>query len=481
MQKQSINMLTILLLLTTLFACNKTEEPIINLTVTPDSLIFLAEGGTADIQVTSNSSWNITNSSDWCSVPFLTSENNGKVTVTAKANTAGEERLTTLSFTAVDVKRDVIIKQKGVQSAPVDTTITDAPYILAPNQTGMRKLTPVDFLTEMKAGWNVGNSLDAIGGETKWGNPMITQQLIDSVKAAGFNAVRIPVAWSKFSDETNFIIEESWLNRAEEVVNYVTNDGMYAIINIHWDGGWMQPTVAQKEYVNNRIEIMWDQIATRFRDYDDHLLFAGTNEVMVTGNYSAPSKESAAVQNSFNQTFVTTVRLTGGRNAYRYLVVQGFNTNIDYTINTFVMPADLVKNRLIVEDHYYDPYNFTINENSNITQWGKIASDPSKAEAWANETWADGQFNKLKTKFVDKGIPVIIGEYGAMAHTSVADHAKYREYYLSYITGSIYKHGLTPFYWDNGGTGDHGMGIFDRKTGKKAYPTMIKAIVDAAK
>jgi endoglucanase len=474
-------MLTILLILTTIFACNKTVEPIINLTVTPDSLIFQPEGGSADIEVTCNSSWTITNSSDWCSVPFITSENSGKVTVTVKANTENEERSTILSFTAEDLKHDVTIKQNGVTTTPVDTTITNAPYILTPNQTGMRKLTPADLLTEMKAGWNVGNSLDAIGGETKWGNPLISQQLIDSVKAAGFNAVRIPVAWSKFSDATNFIIEESWLSRVEEVVNYVLNDGMYAIINIHWDGGWMQPTVAQKEYVNNRIEIMWDQIATRFRDYDDHLLFAGTNEVMVTGNYSAPSKEIAAVQNSFNQTFVTTVRLTGGRNAYRYLVVQGFNTNIDYTMNTFIMPADLVKNRLIVEDHYYDPYNFTINENSNLTQWGKIASDPSKAEAWANETWADGQFNKLKTKFVDKGIPVIIGEYGAMARTSVADHAKYREYYLSYITGSIYKHSLTPFYWDNGGTGDHGMGIFDRKTGKKAYPTMIKAIVDAVK
>ena len=143
---------------------------------------------------------------------------------------------------------------------------------------------------------------------------------------------------------------------------------------------------------------MWRQIAIRFRNYDDHLLFAGANEVMVDGDYSTPKTEYYTVQNSFNQTFVSTVRSTGGRNAYRHLVVQGFNTNIDHTINFFKTPIDVIANRLMVEVHYYDPYNFTLNENTTLIQWGKNATDPSKTETWANEAYADGQFQKMKTK-----------------------------------------------------------------------------------
>ena len=356
---------------------------------------------------------------------------------------------------------------------------------IPPDQTGMRDITSIDLAKEMVPGWNVGNSLEAIGGETAWGNPKITQKLIDSVKAAGFKAIRIPVAWSQFSNDTTFIIKTEWLDRVEEVVNYVLSSGLYAIINEHWDNGWIQPTYAQQEYVNNRLAVMWEQIAVRFRDYGDHLLFAGTNEVMVTNNYGTPTKEYYTVQNSYNQTFVNTVRSTGGRNYYRHLLVQGFNTNINYTVSYFTIPNDVVSNRLIVEVHYYDPYNFTINSSSKITQWGKYATDASKTETWANESYADAQFNKMKTKFVNKGYAVIIGEYGAMARLNLGstalneDHAYFRRYYMNYITSSIVKYGLVPFYWDNGGTGDLSMGIFNRSTGAQAYPEIVKAIMDA--
>jgi endoglucanase len=356
---------------------------------------------------------------------------------------------------------------------------------IAPDKTGMRELTSIELAKEMKIGWNVGNSLEAIGGETAWGNPRITQRLIDSVKAAGFNAVRIPVAWSQFSNESKFTIQSYWMNRVEEVVNYVLKNNMYAIINMHWDGGWMQPTYAKQAYVNNRLTMMWQQIAVRFRDYDDRLLFAGTNEVMFEKDYGTPIKEYYTVQNSFNQTFVTTVRSTGGRNAYRHLAIQGFNTNIDHAVNFLQIPADATKNRLMVEVHYYDPYNFTLNENSTVTQWGKNAIDPTKTETWANESFADGQFQKMKTNFVDKGYAVIIGEYGALARLNLGskklneEYAGFRRYYMEYITQSIVKHGLIPFYWDNGYTTDHASGIFNRSNGAKAYPQIIKAITDA--
>jgi len=364
--------------------------------------------------------------------------------------------------------------------------MSSEPDSIPPDTTDMRNIISVELAKEMVPGWNVGNSLEAIGGETAWGNPLISQALMDSIKAAGFNAVRIPVAWSNFSDEAIFTIKQSWLDRVEEVVDYVLRSDMYAIINEHWDNGWIQPTYEDSEYVNNRLAVMWKQIAIHFRDYDDHLLFAGTNEVHVEDNWGAPTKENYTVQNRYNQVFVSTIRATGGRNYYRHLVVQGYVTNINYTMNYFVIPKDVVPNRLMVEVHYYDPYNFTLNESSNITQWGRWATNPSKTETWANESYADNQFNKMKTKFIDKGYAVILGEYGAIARLNLgsaelnAEHAEYRRYYNFYITHSIVSHELVPFYWDNGYTGDHGLGIFNRATGAQVYPDIVKALIDGA-
>ncbi len=355
---------------------------------------------------------------------------------------------------------------------------------IPPDSTDMRNITSIELAQEMIPGWNVGNSLEANGGETAWGNPQITQRLIDSVKAAGFNAIRIPVAWSKFSDESTFTIEESWLERVEEVVWYVLSSGMYAIINEHWDNGWIQPTYADSAYVKNRLAAMWKQIAIYFRDYDDHLLFAGTNEVMKENNWGEPTKEYYTVQNLYNQVFVNTVRATGGRNYYRHLLVQGYRTDINCTVKYFVIPQDVVPNRLMVEVHYYDPYNFTLNEDDKIIQWGKYATDASRTETWANESWADGQFNKMKTNFIDKGYAVILGEYCATSRLNLgsaelnAQHAEYRRYYINYVTYSMVNHGLVPFYWDNGFTGNHGSGIFNRADGTQAYPNLVKAIMD---
>ncbi len=351
---------------------------------------------------------------------------------------------------------------------------------IAPDKKGMRELTPIELAAEMKVGWNLGNTLEAIGGETAWGNPKTNQRLIDSVKAAGFNAVRIPVAWSVFSDSSNYLIKAEWMARVEEVVNYVLKNDMYAIINIHWDGGWMQPTYARQKYVNNRFAIMWKQIAVHFRDYNDHLLFAGTNEVMRDGDYGTPTEEYYTVQNGFNELFVKTVRSTGGRNTYRHLVIQGFNTNIDHCVNFLKIPADPTPQRLMIEVHYYDPYNFTLNEQSNVIQWGKNATDPSKTETWANEEWADNQFLKMKTTYVDKGYAVLVGEYAAARrsfgnNTMNKAHQEYRNYWVYYVTRSMAKNGLIPFYWDTGFLS----GLFVRATGKQYSPELIRTIMKA--
>ncbi|MBN1301014.1 MAG: cellulase family glycosylhydrolase [Melioribacteraceae bacterium] len=389
------------------------------------------------------------------------------------------------SLIIVNAKSDSFAQIKYPNPGPAGVLPVALADSIAPDNYGMRDLNSFEISREMIPGWNVGNSLEAIGGETNWGNPKITQRLIDSVKAAGFNTIRIPVAWSKFSDESTFTIEYDWMIRVEEVVNYVLINDMYAIINIHWDGGWMQPTYDQQEYVNNRLAAMWEQIAVFFRDYDDHLLFAGTNEVMVEGDYGTPKKEYYTVQNGYNQTFVNTVRSTGGCNYYRHLIVQGFNTNINYTYSYFVMPQDVVEGKLMLEVHYYDPYNFTLNTSSNITQWGMYATDPQRTETWANESYADAQFQKMRTKFIDKGIGVLLGEYGVISRISMGsdelnrEFAGYRKYYMEYITTSLVNHGLVPVVWDNGYLGDYGFGLFNRSTGEKVYTDIINALVNA--
>ncbi|MFC2138725.1 cellulase family glycosylhydrolase [Bacteroidota bacterium] len=455
-------------------AGNITKEVVVTqiglfLTISNSSVEFGALGGTQNIDISSNLEWSINNSSDWCEVSEQTIDGNKtlQITVNSNINVGGdaEDRSTTVVISTNVLTRNVSVTQNGFV------------FEIAPDNTKMRDLTCVELSEKMGVGWNVGNSLEATGGETSWGNPLINQRLIDSVEAAGFNAIRIPVAWSShFSNNETFIIETSFLERVEEVVNYVLNNDMYAIINIHWDGGWMQPTFDDEEYVNNRLAIMWKQIATHFRDYNDHLLFAGTNEVMVEGDYGTPSTEYYTVQNGFNQTFVETVRATGGRNAYRHIVVQGFNTNIDYTDRFNEVPIDVIENRLMMEVHYYDPYDFALNENSNVTQWGENA-DASETAGWGNEDHADEQFNKMKTKFIDNGVAVILGEYGAIYRSEESE--PYREYFNEYITKSIIDHGLVPFYWDNGYTGNRGFGIFNRETGEQVYPNIINAIASA--
>jgi endoglucanase len=365
---------------------------------------------------------------------------------------------------------------------------------IAPDQTNMSTKSSLDFMKEIRIGWNVGNTLEAIDsstagwvpGETKWGNPRITQQLIDSVKAAGFNAIRLPVAWSLFSNKTTWTIQKSWLDRVDTVVNYALGRGMYVLLNEHWDGGryngqlggWLQPTNASKDSCTKRLAAIWKQVAIRFRDYNDHLMFAGTNEVMFEKNYDPPTSEWLSVQQSYLQTFVNTVRSTGGRNAYRYLVVQTFNTDINHA-SSFKLPTDKVSNRLAVEVHYYDPYEFTLTSGNSVTQWGASAPASKKATWDSDESHADTQFGKLKSLFISKGTPVILGEYSAIFKNNT-DNPQFRMAWDKYITQAAVKIGAIPFYWDAGHTTIGGSGLFDRSTGKPVHSDVIKAMMSVA-
>ena len=208
-------------------------------------------------------------------------------------------------------------------------------------------------------GWNLGNSLEAEGTETSWGNPATTADMIKSIKGEGFNAVRIPVRWGQHCDMSTMTIDEKWLSRVKEIVDWCLAEDMYVIINTHHDL-WLEhyPTNAKKAELNEKLGKLWTNIATAFADYDGRLAFAGLNEVNAEGNWGlTPTQENYDVTNSFNQTFVDAVRATGGNNAQRNLVVQSYRCNPTMGLTNLVVPTDPTPNRLSVEFHYYDPYS----------------------------------------------------------------------------------------------------------------------------
>lgn len=458
------------------------------LAVTPAALNFVAEGEAQTLAITTDGGWRINYSTtSWCKPQTFSGSGNATVTITAEKNEAEESRAETMTVVAGSADPVTItLTQAGKTPDPV------LPDYIEPDQTGMRDLGAVEFSRLMKIGWNLGNSMESIlvnegvytGNETSWGNPRVTKELIDAVKAAGFNAVRIPVAWSHSLEADGLTIKSEWMKRVKEVVDYAIANDMFVLINIHWDGGWMDhPDNTHKEEINTKLAALWKQIAKNFRDYDDRLLFAGTNEVHMDGDYSnMPEQEYTDVQNSFNQTFVTTVRATGGRNTYRQLVVQAYNTNIAIACDRLVMPDDPTPNRLMAEVHFYDPYDFALKEDEPYkTQWGQGYTDVSD---WGQEAWVDETFGKMKTNFVDRGIGVILGEYGAVLRTSLpedklAGHVDSRDYYLHYVTRAAKQNGLVPFYWDNGNAGDKGFALFNRNTAEVAYPETVQKLMTA--
>lgn len=314
--------------------------------------------------------------------------------------------------------------------------------------------------------------------ETYWGNPVVNQQLMNAIAAAGFKSVQIPVTWYQYAD-SNDNIPTFWLDRVKQVVDMARNAGLYVILNTHHDTAWLIPTTSSQAAADTRLKKFWTQIATEFKDYDNHLLFAGTNEVHV--DYNAPSPENCTVQAGFNQVFVDAVRATGGNNLSRTLIAQGYNTDINNTINVCgaPVPNDPTASRLMMEFHYYSPYNFALNDQSNLWQWGSIATDPAATDSSTNEATVDADFNKLKTTYADKGIPVIIGEYGAISKTDLDAAMKYRNYWDQYVAGSAKRHGLASFYWDNGYPDNHQFGLFNRSTGAQYYSTTINLIITA--
>jgi aryl-phospho-beta-D-glucosidase BglC (GH1 family) len=429
------------------------------------------EGGTYTVKVLANVDFKVSSSASWVTVKAAPetradmTEHAYEVTV---ANNISDERAATITFTTGSITTELDINQAG-RDASMDKTA-------------------VDIAKAIYAGWNIGNTLEAYNGstpsETAWGNPKITEDLIKSIKAAGFNAVRLPTAWDGYiEDRSTYKISDSWLNRVDQIVNWCVSNDLYVIVNIHWDGGWLENNCTEDKKEANIAEqrALWTQIATKLGGYDEHLLFAGCNEP----NASDAAKMS--VLREYEQTFVDAVRATGGRNYYRTLIIQGPDTNIDETVSLFTMPTDVVSDRLMAEVHYYDPWQFCgMTEDAS---WGNMAyfwgdykvGDSKRDASWGDLSYMQKQFKKMKDMFTSKGIPVILGEYGAITNhdNDITDadqltaHHNSRYQYNKLVTREAKNYGLVPFMWDTG----EGM---NRSTGAITKDYIIPAIMEGA-
>lgn len=333
-------------------------------------------------------------------------------------------------------------------------------------------LTALEATRLMGNGINLGNTLEAcdnnvgiktnapLSYETSWGQPKTTQAMIDGMKAAGFDTIRIPVAWMTNAThlyEGDYTIDAGYMDRVEEVVRYARKAGMYVIINDHWDGGWYgmfgSESAETRALAMEAYKGMWQQIAERFRDYSDYLIFESANEEL-GGRFDENSPlycsdsvvtyltddERYALTNEINQTFVDVVRATGGNNATRFLLIAGYSTNIDQTCDDrFQMPKDTADSKLMVSVHYYDPWSYCgASSAASATKWGKVS----------DYEYLDQQLAKM-TKFTEAGYGVVIGEYGALPGSDgLKDNTL--AYHTAFLDACT-KYNLTNCLWDCSG------------------------------
>ena len=351
----------------------------------------------------------------------------------------------------------------------------------------------------MGVGYNLGNSLEANSGgtpnETVWGNPVLTKEFVLAAKAAGFQSIRIPVSYlSKIDDNNGYKIDSAWLDHVQEVVDYCVQNDMYAIVNMHGDGyttvsgSWLLCASSDQTKIKAKYKACWEQIADRFKNYDEHLIFESMNEEF-DGTYGTPNKTAYNNINDYNQIFVDTVRQTGGNNDRRWLLIPGWNTNINYTADNygFVLPTDQYlssdiasgEKRIMISVHYYDPWDFCGTESADKTQWGSEATNQSKVPTWGDESYMASQFKKMHDKFVSQGYGVIIGEFGAINKANYDSQNKAcRADYYQKVCYYAKQYELVPVAWDNGFDGDYGFCLINRYSCQVTHQDIIDAMME---
>lgn len=333
------------------------------------------------------------------------------------------------------------------------------------------------LIANMTIGWNLGNTLDSKGKlETAWGNPMTTQEMIDKVAEAGFNTVRLPVTWYCRADK-EFTIDETWLARVKEIVDYCYNNDMYVILNTHHETDWNIPTADKIDDVEKKFVYLWQQIAEYFKDYDEHLLFEGQNEPRVVGSsteWSGGTAEGRQLVSRLNNAFVETVRATGGNNGTRVLLITSYGANCSRNAMYAVkVPNDPYVG---VSIHAYTPYHFTF-----------YTGDASDVKVWdgSREKDIDQVFADINTVFLSKGIPVVLTEFGSESKTNREggeNHPEERIKWIEYYIAKATEYGVPCVHWDNGvyyADGER-FGMLDRKTLTWFEPEYVKTMIEAA-
>ncbi len=334
--------------------------------------------------------------------------------------------------------------------------------------------TAMEFVSNIKVGWNLGNTLDSLSDtaksvysfETAWGCPYTTKAMIDKIKEAGFNTVRVPVSWGqKMGGAPDYKVSDEWMARVQEVVDYVIDDGMYCILNCHHDTDWQKPRKSVMDSQTPKLTALWTQIANRFSEYDEHLIFETLNEPRLVGEtteWTGGDAEARECVNIMNETALKAIRATGGNNAKRFVMIPPYAAAPDdATLNDLRIPDD---DHIIVSIHAYRPYNFALNTAGENT--------------WSESTgsYEIHQFMKAaQSKFISKGIPVIIGEFGALNKNNESYRAAWVEYYLK----AADSYGIPCVWWDNNaftGSGEN-FGLLNRNTMEIQYPDLMAAIL----
>lgn len=433
-------------------------------TTAVSQLTFTKWGSFQMVDIQSNIDWQLSCDADWVTlsnhsgVPTSGASKTLHLKVTVPENMTGQQRTATITLTGGGQMAQLAVVQNSIYVDPLGW------------------ISAEDAGNAMKIGLNLYNSLEAYGTwfdwtddpietfQTCWGNPLVTADWFNAVKANGFNAVRIPVTWFPHTDE-NFQVTEKWMNRVEEVVKYGLDAGLYVILNVHHDTGgeWLAADLSNIEEISAKYVNLWTQIATRFEKYDDHLMFESYNEILDENKQWVNAEGDAFIAvNQLAQTFVNTIRSLGENNQHRNLIVNTYAANGSHDmLDPFVIPTDRIPEHLMVQVHNYDPADFC--------RMTKELKDDEELPVWTEDYQNElaAELDILIDYYNTNHVPIIIGEFAANDKIAEEERAKYAEFMVTYCRQ---KANISLFYWNE---------IISRTTFQPTYPTLMNALLKA--
>lgn len=406
----------------------------------------------------------------------------GSTVVTDTVNTENVEAEQSVEENEADTTEEAVEEAKEEEKNKDEEAVEEGSEEINEEEedieVDINNISSVEYAKILKFGWNLGNTLDAtsaknLSSETSWGMPLTTQEIISYVKSTGINTIRIPVSWGNHTD-ANYQIDEEWMARVKEVVDYAYNEEMFVIINSHHDNDFYYPSEENMDNAKKYIATIWTQIAEEFKDYDNHLVFESMNEPRLAGTdiewwfpASDPTGRAAIGRIcELNQVFVDTVRATDGNNPNRFIMVPSYAASPDFALNSaFSMPED-PSDRIMVSIHAYTPYDFA-GKADGYSEW-----DGSKT----------GEFTfmgKLMSTFILNGYGVVIGEFGATNKDNLESRCKWASGYTSKAQG----YGIPCILWDNQlvGVGEENFGMIDRNNLKVYFPELLDSYMMAYK